>query len=616
VVYGETRYKPRADVLEKVPEMNRLLVIGGAAFDRLHLPDQTIDSIGGAGMYTAMAARRCGAQVAMFGLRPEPCPERLTSVANHLSEWLGPAVAPADLPQFEISYRGGKTEYLSVSRGAEPTLSPPMLPADLSTYDLAHVTPQSDLELQLSFVQACRQRGAARISAGTDLNQTLEQPGSVRAVLEQSDIFFLNDREAVAVFGSLDAACTEPGKVLFVTSGARGARIIQGDTCTSIPAVPSTVLDPTGAGDTFCGATLAYLLQKQHPIMAARRAVALAAEMIGKLGPTALVSDEPAPPAPLDPRAQINAGQVRQIARTIYSLAEVSPYPTVGPTLPRAGHPKAADFFFAATLHQFSFWTAKEGRYHLPLIAPIGGVKRKGSDYLWYAITRRLEADAEFCSPKRQADLRRSELLEVFRSDDGHDPMPALDLHLEQANRYGRDMLTLELTPQALLDKAVASAQPLQTLLEILDHVGGYKEDPLRKKSRLLAMLLNDRPERFLPLREDEQIGPIIDYHIMRLCLRTGLVEVLDGELARKLADRQVISRADEWAVRYPAYLAQEQLITLSDRSLTAVNGFLFSTARNRCPEMTQPQCQSCTLDPLCAHRKAYFQPVLRTTFY
>ena len=65
--------------------MNRLLVIGGASFDRLHLPDQTVDSVGGAGMYTAMAARRFGAQVALFGPRPDPCPEGLQPVAEILA---------------------------------------------------------------------------------------------------------------------------------------------------------------------------------------------------------------------------------------------------------------------------------------------------------------------------------------------------------------------------------------------------------------------------------------------------------------------------------------------------------------------------------------------------
>ena len=54
--------------------MNQLLVIGGASIDVLHLKDRTITSAGGAGMYTAMAARRCGAQTAMFSARPDPCP--------------------------------------------------------------------------------------------------------------------------------------------------------------------------------------------------------------------------------------------------------------------------------------------------------------------------------------------------------------------------------------------------------------------------------------------------------------------------------------------------------------------------------------------------------------
>ena len=138
----------------------------------------------------------------------------------------------------------------------------------------------------------------------------------------------------------------------------------------------------------------------------------------------------------------------------------------------------------------------------------------------------------------------------------------------------------------------------------------------MRKKSLLLAMGLNDRPETFLPLRDDELIAPIMDYHNMRSCLQLGLIDVVDGELEAKLTNRQIVSPAEEWAVRYPAYLAYERLVTLSGRSLSAVNGFIFENARKRCPEMTEPECESCELDPVCAHRKEFFQPVLRTTFY
>jgi hypothetical protein len=129
-----------------LPTIKRLLVIGGASFDRLHFLDRTVDSVGGAGMYTAKAARRCGAQVAMFGLCPDPCPERLKPGAGHLTEWLGPTVPPAHLPRSEISYRQGKTDYLKVSHGDDAMLSPNMLPADLPLFVLlpslyANVTP-------------------------------------------------------------------------------------------------------------------------------------------------------------------------------------------------------------------------------------------------------------------------------------------------------------------------------------------------------------------------------------------------------------------------------------------------------------------------------------------
>jgi hypothetical protein len=82
-----------------------------------------------------------------------------------------------------------------------------------------------------------------------------------------------------------------------------------------------------------------------------------------------------------------------------------------------------------------------------------------------------------------------------------------------------------------------------------------------------------------------------------------------------KLRDRQIVAPAEEWAVRYAAYRAIEQVVALSGRAIGDVNGFFFN-ARKRCPEMTDPECRRCQLDPVCAHRKELFQPVLRTSLY
>jgi hypothetical protein len=566
-------------------------------------------------MYTAMAARRLGAQVSLFAPRPVPLPATLEPVAARLHEWLGPAVALDQLPRFEIAHDGGATSYLGTFFGAESSLAPESLPDDLSAYDIVHVVPLGDVHRQHAFVRASRARGARIVSAGTYVRSVLSAPDAVRQVMDEADVFFMNSSEAEALFGSLASARTAAGKLLLVTLGPNGAHVIQGGHVTEVPPVPARQVDPTGAGDCFCGAVLAGLAGRRHPVMAARSAVPLAAAMIEQVGPAALLLDGP-PPAPASGSVvMVDAPRVAWIADLLARLDDAAAFDFVGPELPPVGHPMAVEYFFAATLQQFGFWSEKDDRFAGPMIAPLDGKQLKGSFYLFAAFLRRMAKDPGFCSPARQATLTREELLEVFRADDGSDPMPALDLHLAQARQYGADMLALGLSPRAIVECARASALPLQALVGQLDRIGGYKEDPLRKKSSLLALILSQRPERFLGFGHGEDAAPVIDYHLMRSCLRTGLIEVRDEDLAAALAHRQVVGAREEWAVREAAYRAIEAVTSLSGRSPGAVDWFFFS-ARQRCPEMCPPDCAHCPVDPVCAHRTGLFQPVCRTTFY
>jgi hypothetical protein len=108
---------------------------------------------------------------------------------------------------------------------------------------------------------------------------------------------------------------------------------------------------------------------------------------------------------------------------------------------------------------------------------------------------------------------------------------------------------------------------------------------------------------------------PVIDYHLMRSCLRTGLVQLQDAGLRAMLEARRVVAPADELAVRLACYDAIDALCKASGRSVGAVDWFFFG-ARRRCPETSEPECSACPVDPVCAHDKSLFQPVLRTTFY
>lgn len=594
--------------------MKDLLVIGGASFDTLHFAGQTASSGGGSGMYTASAAYRSGGQVAIFAPHPDPVPELLQPFANRV-EWFGPSIPPEQLPRFEIAHEASKTTYLNFFMGAEADHSPATLPPDLSGYRHIHISPLGESQRQLDFLLACRERGAQRISVSTFTRAAHEEAETVRELIERADLFFMNEDEANHVFGSVAEAKTKPGKLLFVTLGERGVKVVQGDFATYIDAPQVDELDVTGAGDTFSGATLMGLIRYDHPVVAARKAVGLAAHMIQHIGPTALWQPVTPLEDPRDPRVMLNTDQVEQIAQLVANLPEVQPFDYTDDNFLTVGHSATLDFLFAATLQQFSFWEERDGRYHRPLIAPIAGEMRKGSDYLWQAYLRKLNDDPAWYSPDRQAQLTQAEMLSVFRADDGTNPMPALDLHLAQARAYGQDMIALGLTPTTLVAAANNSPTPLYTFLERLDHIGGYKEDPLRKKSVLLATILTERPEKFLRPAPEEITPPIIDYHNQRACLRIGLINVVDPTLYQALAERRVISPLDEQAVRQAAYDAMHLVATLSGKSIAAVDWYFFN-ARRYCPEMTEPECYRCQMDPVCAHRKELFQPVLRTTFY
>ncbi|MFT7587416.1 MAG: sugar/nucleoside kinase (ribokinase family), partial [Cellvibrionaceae bacterium] len=364
--------------------MKKILIVGGASLDILHFSGQTKRSPGGAGMYTAMAARRSGLgwlDVGMFSPKPDPMPETLQPVAARLS-WLGPQVAPDQIPRLEIEHNEHGTTYLDFFHGAELTLDPTQLPADLSQYAAVHVIPLGDAVVQLSFVRACRERGAEFISAGCAIRDFADNPEPPTAVFQEADALFLNEGEANILFGSLDNVKTAPGKLVFVTLGDKGAMVVQGDWQTRLTGNPVVALDPTGAGDTFCGGTLAYLTRGEHPVQAARLAMPLAAEMVQHIGPTALISDVAAPLPEQSPKVRLDPRQIERVAQQISALDEVKPHDFLGPESPALNDPGTVDLSFALTLQQFSFWTMKDDHYHEPLIAPIDGKVLKGSAYI------------------------------------------------------------------------------------------------------------------------------------------------------------------------------------------------------------------------------------------
>jgi sugar/nucleoside kinase (ribokinase family) len=274
-----------------------LLIIGGASMDVLHFAGRTERSIGGAGLYTSLAAHRAGTRVTMFAPRPSPMPPEFTPVAERI-QWIGPIVTTDELPMYEIAHYGnGKAELVKARWGAE---SQEKIPADI-----VYCGPLADPARQLGYVRHFKSRGY-RVAVGTYSHAVKEFPQLIQQIFSEADIFFCNANEATMLFGSVDGARTDPGKLLFVTRSADGATIVQGEHHASVPSIAIEELDPTGAGDTFAGTTMALLVQGVHPILAAQQATVCAAEMVTAVGPTMLLQPPPLPRIPDELRVRID----------------------------------------------------------------------------------------------------------------------------------------------------------------------------------------------------------------------------------------------------------------------------------------------------------------------
>jgi len=591
-----------------------ILIIGSPSIDLIDVNNISQQVAGGAGLYTALGAIQSGAEVTLFAPKPIEIPLKLAFVEKKM-KWIGPSISQEQLPHFHIIQSDSNTIYKEAYFGSEADLDPIILPDDLSEFDIVHIVPLGSTKQQMKFVIACRERGAKRISAGTAKPMAENEPYEVIKIKSAVDFFFMNNYESDLINKYEKDNKILNAKITFITAGKNGVIINQGTHVATINSPRVHQVDPTGAGDTFCGATLTKIASGHHPVMAARHGVFLASNMVTGIGPEKLLIDISTINFDTK-RVSINHKRLKKIADLISKTPEVFSFPFIDDiTLPPKNHPITLDYFFVTTLQQFSFWSHKNERYFKPLIETVSGEQLKGAFYLFKAYLKKIDIDPDFFSPQRQANVTIEEMENLFKSDNGFNVMPALQLHVDMAQAYGKTMLELGWTPKSIIDDVKQSELPLKRFFELIDRIGGYREDPLRKKSALLALILEQRPEKFIRFADIEMLPPVVDYHCMRASLRLGLVDIQDKILKQKLHSRQLVSVQDEWDVRYEIYKAVNMLPNLSGQSMGAVDWFFFMS-RKRCPEMTDPVCSSCVADMVCAKRKDFFQPVIRTSHY
>lgn len=271
--------------------MGNVLVVGCASFDTLHInrngQRNTFNTIGGAGLYTALAAAHQGADAYLFAPKPNPMPEVFEPVVERIT-WVGPEVSADEMPRLEIEhYGGGRATLLGAAWGAESRLTPAELPRFSSVeFDVIHIAALSNAEKQCLFASTfSEERAKSLISAGTYARAINDNSAAVCRLIDSVDLFFMNDNESKMLYDDEVLRVTRPGRMMFVTNGASGATSYTRDGKIYVPAIEADELDPTGAGDTFCGAMLAGLTADLDLESALRAAAYLAGKVVENPGP-------------------------------------------------------------------------------------------------------------------------------------------------------------------------------------------------------------------------------------------------------------------------------------------------------------------------------------------
>jgi ribokinase len=590
----------------------RLVFIGGPSLDTLIVDGVGHQAPGGAGFISALAARASGVEVGLVARVPRALP---ITVANGFGPGglnrSGLRTVDAPLPRFRISYDADqKANYTQVESGAESSLCAADFPETwLHQVEWVHLSAiGGDATLQLDFAQALRERGyRGRLSAGTFPCMVESQASQTRALLRQTDLFFLNRSEFNALFPK--GCPTGHTGTICVTDGSRGVAVIGGPYAGEHPAPTVDVVDPTGAGDGFCGGFLAGLLSNVDPVQSG---LAMASTVLGGWGATPLLN---LVRSKLRERADEHPAQITALAARLRQVAATSSLHFSDPPHLPTKHPFALPMLWIATMHQFGFWLDDDSGWVAPMYGVIDGQRYKGSDFIWAAFARAARDDPTVFAPNRMAK-EPGLFQQICTADDGRCPIPQLRSHATLNQAHGHAMLRLGTDYSGLLSHANDTETPAATLLQTLRQQPGFMGDPLLKKAHLLMIILAHRPEEFLQLRDPETIDAIVDYHMMRACLRTGCVTVADPDLERRLIAREWVDAPEELAIRQATGRAIAALAQQSGSSIAAIDGFFFVNGRKRCLETSTPECDACPVSEVCMQRTPLFQPVFRTMDY
>ncbi|MBI5153772.1 hypothetical protein HZA57_00915 [Candidatus Poribacteria bacterium] len=218
----------------------------------------------------------------------------------------------------------------------------------------------------------------------------------------------------------------------------------------------------------------------------------------------------------------------------------------------------------------------------------VNGVACRGSDYLFRRGFESLRERPDRWSPAALSTWSEEDLAREV-SDDGRAESSTVD-RLEERARMARDI------GGQLLDRYAGDAERMfprgeQRVGRMLAKLTSFEaySDPLHKKSFLL--LLNLHHIGLLQLRDPQFLGFPIDYHLMRVFLRAGMVVIGDVHWREALAAGRPATTGQEHAIRAACGAAGRRMMAAAPAALLHLDSLLWNIGRTCCARGHEPLC-------------------------
>jgi len=231
----------------------------------------------------------------------------------------------------------------------------------------------------------------------------------------------------------------------------------------------------------------------------------------------------------------------------------------------------------------------------------------RGWDYLVCSARRAMRSDPERFTAERLVNITGEALRGLF-SDDGlteHSTFDRIEERVRQwqdaswllLEHYGGDVM-------GLYEAAQHRLRGEGGILARLAECRAYS-DPVEKKSFLFIMFASRCGA--WKIEDLDNLRVAIDYHIMRVALRSGVVCVEDRELERRLKARVAVTAEEDNIIREAVREACELLVRHSGQTVFDVDNILWSMGRNCCFYDYEPICgeHSCWRQGQCTFTRA-----------